>query len=138
MRVNGIVPFAVKRIWLELDIVEILVGDFLAFGVRGRVEFSAYYQTLCGSGVSYQVDDNSKAFKGLAAPVPRDMAEHAMLDFIPFTGAGRQMTHLHGEAGFVGEPLQRDFPQAHTIAICLLYTSPSPRDRQKSRMPSSA
>ena len=23
-------------------------------------------------------------------------------------------------------------------AICLLYTSPSPRDRQKSRMPSSA
>ena len=24
------------------------------------------------------------------------------------------------------------------IKICLLYTSPSPRDRQKSRMPSSA
>ena len=29
--------------------------------------------------------------------------------------------------------------KAHTQAeICLLYTSPSPRDRQKSRMPSSA
>ena len=27
---------------------------------------------------------------------------------------------------------------AHTIYTCLLYTSPSPRDRQKSRMPSSA
>ena len=26
----------------------------------------------------------------------------------------------------------------HTINSCLLYTSPSPRDRQKSRMPSSA
>ena len=26
----------------------------------------------------------------------------------------------------------------HFIGICLLYTSPSPRDRQKSRMPSSA
>ena len=25
-----------------------------------------------------------------------------------------------------------------TSCICLLYTSPSPRDRQKSRMPSSA
>ena len=24
------------------------------------------------------------------------------------------------------------------VALCLLYTSPSPRDRQKSRMPSSA
>ena len=27
---------------------------------------------------------------------------------------------------------------ADTYEICLLYTSPSPRDRQKSRMPSSA
>src|SRR5665213_675822 len=35
----------------------------------------------------------------------------------PLTGAWRQMTHLRGEAGFVGETLQRDFPQAHTIAI---------------------
>ena len=26
----------------------------------------------------------------------------------------------------------------HTAILCLLYTSPSPRDRQKSRMPSSA
>ena len=27
---------------------------------------------------------------------------------------------------------------ARVIKVCLLYTSPSPRDRQKSRMPSSA
>ena len=27
---------------------------------------------------------------------------------------------------------------ARVVRICLLYTSPSPRDRQKSRMPSSA
>ena len=32
-----------------------------------------------------------------------------------------------------------DLPEAITQAgLCLLYTSPSPRDRQKSRMPSSA
>ena len=29
-------------------------------------------------------------------------------------------------------------PDRGSIWICLLYTSPSPRDRQKSRMPSSA
>ena len=28
--------------------------------------------------------------------------------------------------------------EANMMGICLLYTSPSPRDRQKSRMPSSA
>ena len=32
--------------------------------------------------------------------------------------------------------LERLIPDS--IKICLLYTSPSPRDRQKSRMPSSA
>ena len=31
-----------------------------------------------------------------------------------------------------------DHPSEGQIRICLLYTSPSPRDRQKSRMPSSA
>ena len=34
------------------------------------------------------------------------------------------------------EHLRKCFPDV--IVICLLYTSPSPRDRQKSRMPSSA
>ena len=42
--------------------------------------------------------------------------------------------------------MRLDFPYANMLnkqltaegAICLLYTSPSPRDRQKSRMPSSA
>ena len=28
--------------------------------------------------------------------------------------------------------------RVHVVMVCLLYTSPSPRDRQKSRMPSSA
>ena len=32
----------------------------------------------------------------------------------------------------------RDNPRATPNTTCLLYTSPSPRDRQKSRMPSSA
>ena len=32
----------------------------------------------------------------------------------------------------------RDEAQAHRTKTCLLYTSPSPRDRTRSRMPSSA
>ena len=34
--------------------------------------------------------------------------------------------------------LDKEQPDFIGINICLLYTSPSPRDRQKSRMPSSA
>ena len=34
--------------------------------------------------------------------------------------------------------IQVDYKSAAASIVCLLYTSPSPRDRQKSRMPSSA
>ena len=36
------------------------------------------------------------------------------------------------------EPLVVNHPAMSWLYNCLLYTSPSPRDRQKSRMPSSA
>ena len=41
------------------------------------------------------------------------------------------------EAGF-GKPRVEGEENGEWIIVCLLYTSPSPRDRQKSRMPSSA
>ena len=46
--------------------------------------------------------------------------------------------NYHGPTLFLaGEKSDYILPQDHA-QICLLYTSPSPRDRQKSRMPSSA
>ena len=36
------------------------------------------------------------------------------------------------------EPVITDMSEPERCLSCLLYTSPSPRDRQKSRMPSSA
>ena len=39
---------------------------------------------------------------------------------------------------FFSESGLRDSLQPGTIIICLLYTSPSPRDKRQSRMPSSA
>ena len=32
----------------------------------------------------------------------------------------------------------KDIEEANEVIICLLYTSPSPRDKRQSRMPSSA
>ena len=68
------------------------------------------------------------------------VAEHAI-------GAGsgsRNMLGMVVSTGIGGgiivnnEPLEGDFGNAGYFGHCLLYTSPSPRDRQKSRMPSSA
>src|SRR5664280_3187190 len=41
---------------------------------------------------------------------------------------------LNREAG----PVMRFMPPSRAAGTCLLYTSPSPRDRTRSRMPSSA
>ena len=54
-------------------------------------------------------------------------------DLLAETRKGRQVVNLKGEA-----KLQVVRPIAAEDDHCLLYTSPSPRDRQKSRMPSSA
>ena len=54
------------------------------------------------------------------------------------TGAGND-SHLTQVLYGAGAPLTNSGGVPWTAAyICLLYTSPSPRDRQKSRMPSSA
>ena len=64
------------------------------------------------------------AYQALTLVAPR-IAEHAR--------PGQFIHVLAGE--------DRSFPLRRPFSIhrvCLLYTSPSPRDRQKSRMPSSA
>ena len=50
-----------------------------------------------------------------------------------------QMAMGHVRYSTTGEPALRNVqPLFADLSICLLYTSPSPRDRTRSRMPSSA
>ena len=48
--------------------------------------------------------------------------------------------YTNGEAPPMEEELviEVENPDSVTVSTCLLYTSPSPRDRTRSRMPSSA
>ena len=47
-------------------------------------------------------------------------------------------TELQSAHGVSVVPLQVDLNSTAAVDSCLLYTSPSPRDRTRSRMPSSA
>ena len=95
-------------------------------------------------GVEARVSACSMARRGLASVAPS--AKNQVLKMLPNGGtksSGKQFCGIlfgvkvftfmvvllgHGESG----------PVLGLKLLCLLYTSPSPRDRQKSRMPSSA
>ena len=72
------------------------------------------------------------------AAMNQDMSEQEMVELISshevFSGFGQtELEQLRSVVSF------REAKAKEVVfEICLLYTSPSPRDRQKSRMPSSA
>ena len=63
----------------------------------------------------------------------RDLAE-AGLEYVVFGHIGNNHVHVN----ILPRDLQEYAQGKALYETCLLYTSPSPRDRQKSRMPSSA
>ena len=82
--------------------------------------------------------DLSIDFCGVTSPNPYWLASG------PPTNSGEQVMRAF-EAGWggavwkmLGEPIVNVNSRFGAMDICLLYTSPSPRDRTRSRMPSSA
>ena len=75
----------------------------------------------------------SNDFDCLAVPLPPSFQEHVEQSILalPIPGAIVQDEYSRVDENWQPSDDEDD-------EICLLYTSPSPRDRQKSRMPSSA
>ena len=68
-------------------------------------------------------------------PVHKEVLE-AMLPYLRDNFGNPQSMHTFGEK--VKSAIEDAREKVAKLINCLLYTSPSPRDRQKSRMPSSA
>ena len=77
---------------------------------------------------------------GLTSPLPFGELEKVFGQHEGFAATALVTLTATGQA----KPMKLTLPMAYlngkfrTETSCLLYTSPSPRDRQKSRMPSSA
>ena len=76
----------------------------------------------------------------------RGMVGSAIVRQLPAAGhpASAIVTRTHAELDLTDQAAVRAFfaqvkpQQVYLAAACLLYTSPSPRDKRQSRMPSSA
>ena len=72
------------------------------------------------------------------AAIEKSVVNRGMEDMVLKTEIPMETVTEVTETGVMKEVQRKVFPGYVLIKICLLYTSPSPRDRQKSRMPSSA
>eukprot|EP01017_Pseudomicrothorax_dubius_P051538 TRINITY_DN9943_c0_g1_i10.p2 TRINITY_DN9943_c0_g1~~TRINITY_DN9943_c0_g1_i10.p2 ORF type:complete len:186 (-),score=29.54 TRINITY_DN9943_c0_g1_i10:32-589(-) len=79
-----------------------------------------------------QYEDSLNLYRSILKRFPEDLALRRKYQFIV---SKLEREEANGRKLSAGE--FTELKHANTM-ICLLYTSPSPRDRQKSRMPSSA
>ena len=116
------------------------LGVMVSGGVMWTPQFK---QPLLDRGVQMLIDglgSSEATGAGMMVSVPGDDLTTARFQLNPttkvLTDDGREVEAGSGETGVLaiaGDALPDGY-----YKDCLLYTSPSPRDRQKSRMPSSA
>ena len=87
--------------------------------------------------------DRKLAENVLSAELAREIAEDMSLDLAALRTSGEISNDAFLEAGVIQGGIAVLANMMHSGVnqqeiICLLYTSPSPRDRTRSRMPSSA
>ena len=103
-------------------------------------DYPLYYDAINEKGIGMA----GLNFVGNAvyAEVTEGKENVASFEFIPWMlrqcATMDEVRALLAKINLVGTPFAEQFPASQLHWICLLYTSPSPRDRQKSRMPSSA
>jgi hypothetical protein len=93
------------------------IRDFNVLLVYVLVEYGVNRQPLGRSRVSNQVDDRVQADKRPTTPVLSNVAEHTVLDFVPFAGSRGEVTHSNGQPRFIRQPLQFTFPQSGPIPV---------------------
>ena len=68
---------------------------------------------------------------------PVVFSAHGVPKSVPVEAENLKMTYVDATCPLVSK-VHREAENLHKAGNCLLYTSPSPRDRTRSRMPSSA
>ena len=100
------------------------------------------FERLLQQDYRYHLGQSSSRFSALLLSNARRVSESTVIPFLLMLSAIPSVLLLSFGILFIGRWLSVGLIISLVVAFltisCLLYTSPSPRDRQKSRMPSSA
>ncbi len=99
-----------ERVAGKVDGGKLNVGDLDAFGIFIFVQLRADPEAAIDCRPCDQLDDCAIAAQWLAPPVDGDERKEAMLDLIPFAGAGRQVANCNGKLDLISQLLKLDFP----------------------------
>ena len=94
----------------------------------------------CGGDEATAFPPGLQPFEAVTVPLPAATASDPHPEvFVTRFGEGADYEWAQGR-GYIHAPLARVYEALRDpeVTTCLLYTSPSPRDRTRSRMPSSA
>ena len=117
-----------------------VTGDILFFNTASAPSFSGSFQGD-GSGLTNLPSSDAFPFTGTARITGSAIISASGAQALEVIGSGSTVFSEVGSTGTlfdIDDSLEGIIFTANDSTGCLLYTSPSPRDRQKSRMPSSA
>ena len=120
----------------EKRILDALVGEGGRESTRDKFRQQLLRGELDDTEVELELSDNASPFQGFEIP-GQPGASMGMMDLSAMFGKGGKTKKVKMKIGDAHGPLLSEEADK-LLDDCLLYTSPSPRDRQKSRMPSSA
>ena len=103
------------------------------FGYDAKGDYFRLTQELIGRRVNVAAPSESLLLKKASGQVPHTGGKRFDVESPYYQTLLKWI-----EAGAPDDPANVPEPVEIKLEPCLLYTSPSPRDRQKSRMPSSA
>ena len=116
-RRDGVVPVALEGMALNVEGGQFGIADLDALRIAALVDVASDGEAGIGRSGADQLDDDVVADERFAAPVLGDVGKEAVLDAVPFAGAGRQMGDGYNQAGFVGKALEFTFPEADAGAV---------------------
>ena len=134
IRKNWSIPFDLKT----LDELNLLLGDNLQFTFNWQKALSKMNSLIHNEDKKSHIDSSSNKVHRTIPIKEKTVKDTKNQDLSIPKRRSKSIEKLGKDFGKVILEKDTKFRIKAYVNPCLLYTSPSPRDRQKSRMPSSA